>query len=55
MILIGMKQMLRNADLYKSEALDIANVAKRIREAIFKFNFCVISLRIVKRIVILTI
>ena len=35
--------MLQNADSYKSEALDIANVAKSICEAIFKhdnFNFC---------------
>ena len=35
--------MLQNTDLYKSEALDIANIAKRVREAIFKhqnFNIC---------------
>ena len=35
--------MLQNIDLYRSEALDIANVAKRVREAIFNhdnFNFC---------------
>ena len=35
--------MLQNTDLYKSEALDITNIAKRVREAIFKhdnFNFC---------------
>ena len=35
--------MLHNTDLYKSEALDIANVTKSIREVIFKhinfFNF----------------
>ena len=33
----------KNTDLYKSEALDIASVAKRVREAIFKhdnFKFC---------------
>ena len=35
---IGMKQMLQNKDLYKSEASQIANVAKSIREAIFKHD-----------------
>ena len=30
--------MLQNTDLYKSEALQIANVAKSIREAIFKHD-----------------
>ena len=35
--------MKQNASKYRSEALDIANIAKRVREAIFKhdnFNFC---------------
>ena len=35
--------MLQDTDLYKSEDLDIANVAKSIHEAIFKhdkLNFC---------------
>ena len=35
--------MLQNTDLYKSDALDIANITISIHEAIFKhdnFNFC---------------